>query len=187
MNALLGIRLTWRDDLESLAYMLIYLMQGSLPWQSTTRKSTTELLDIKMEITPSTLCKGLPAEFKVFLNYARSLEFKQKPDYQYLRDLFSCLHESDNSSGVDIEHDLLPIFDEPHPKPVKAPKRREQVPVPPTTRKSIPSVAKLQNLKNTLGCAHANRSVTHRWHRRIVVQTLRSDYLGSTVARRSAT
>ena len=58
-----------------------------------------------------------------------------KPDYQYLRDLFSCLHESDNSSGVDIERDLLPIFDEPHPKPVKAPKRREQVPVPPTTRK----------------------------------------------------
>src|SRR5271168_1815567 len=53
--------------------------------------------------------------------------------------------------------------------------------------KSILSVAKLQNLKNTLGCAHANRSVTHRWHRRIVVQTLRSDYLGSTVARRSAT
>ena len=135
MNALLGIGLTRRDDLESLAYVLIYLMQGSLPWQSTTRKSTTELLDIKMEITPSTLCEGLPAEFEVFLNYARSLEFKQKPDYQYLRDLFSCLHESDNSSGVDIEHDLLLIFDEPHPKPVKAPKRREQVPVPPTTRK----------------------------------------------------
>src|ERR1700678_2541356 len=53
--------------------------------------------------------------------------------------------------------------------------------------KSIPSVAKLQILKNTLGSAHANRSVTHQWHRRIVVQTLRSDYLGSTVAQRSAT
>ena len=88
-----------------------------------------------MEITPSTLCEGLPAEFEVFLNYARSLEFKQKPDYQYLRDLLSCLHESDNSSIVDIERDFLPIFDEPHPKPVKAPKRREQVPVLPTTRK----------------------------------------------------
>jgi hypothetical protein len=128
MNALLGIRLTRRDDLESLAYVLIYLMHGSLPWQNTTGKSTIELLDIRMAIISSTLCKGLPAEFEVFLNYARSLEFKQKPDYQYLRGLFSCLRESDND-------DLLPIFEDPHPKPVKTPKRRDQVPVPPTTRK----------------------------------------------------
>jgi len=126
MNALLGIRLTRRDDLESLAYVLIYLMHGSLPWQSTTGK---ELLDIRMTITPSTLCKGLPAEFEVFLNYARSLEFKQKPDYQYLRGLFSSLYESDH------DNDLLPIFEEPHPKPVKTPKRRDRVPVPPTTRR----------------------------------------------------
>jgi hypothetical protein len=138
MNALLGIRLTRRDDLESLAYVLIYLMHGSLPWQSTTGKSATELLDIRMAITPSSLCEGLPAEFEVFLNYARSLQFKQKPDYQYLRGLFSCLRESDNGNVVDIEHDLLPIFEEPHPKPVKSPKtpkRRDQVPVPPTTRR----------------------------------------------------
>lgn len=136
MNALSGIRLTRRDDLESLAYVLIYLMHGSLPWQRTTEKPTTELLDIRMEITPSTLCKGLPAEFEVFLNYARSLEFKQKPDYQYLRSLFSCLRGSDHDNVVDI--DLLPIFGEPSPggpKPVKTPKRREQVLVPPTTRR----------------------------------------------------
>jgi hypothetical protein len=127
MNALLGIRLTRRDDLESLAYVLIYLMQGSLPWQS--RKLTTELLDMRMAITPSTLCEGLPAEFEIFLDYARSLEFKQKPDYQYLRGLFSSLHESDH------DNDSLPIFEEPHPKPVKTPKRRDQVPLPPSTRK----------------------------------------------------
>jgi hypothetical protein len=102
-------------------------MHGSLPWQNSAGKSTTELLDIRMAITPSTLCEGLPAEFEVFLNYARSLEFKQKPDYEYLQALFSCLSESD--------HNLLPIFEEPQPKPVKTPKRRDRVPVPPTTRK----------------------------------------------------
>jgi hypothetical protein len=134
MNALLGIRLTRRDDLESLAYVLIYLMHGSLPWQSSTGKSTTEFLDIRMAITPSTLCEGLPTEFEVFLNYACSLEFKQKPDYQYLRSLFSCLCELDHDN-VDIDHDLLPIFEEPHPKPAKTPKRRDKVPVPPTTRR----------------------------------------------------
>ena len=134
MNALLGIRLTRRDDLESLAYVLIYLMRGSLPWQRT-GKSTTELLNVRIAITPSTLCEGLPAEFEVFLNYTRSLEFKQKPDYQYLRGLFSCLHGSDHDDIVNIDHDLLPISEEPCPKPVKTPKRRGQVPIPPTTRK----------------------------------------------------
>ena len=88
-----------------------------------------------MAITPSTLCEGLPAEFEIFLNYARSLEFKQKPDYEYLRGLFSHLHESNHDKNVDIEHDLLPDFEEPHPKPVKTPKRRDKVPVPPSTRK----------------------------------------------------
>jgi hypothetical protein len=134
MNALLGIRLARRDDLESLAYVLIYLMHGSLPWQRT-GKSTTELLDIRMAITPSTLCDGLPAEFEIFLNYARSLDFKQKPDYQYVRGLFSCLRESDHNNIVDTDHYLLPIFEEHHPKPVTTPKRRNKVPVPPTTRK----------------------------------------------------
>jgi hypothetical protein len=113
-------------------------MHGSLPWQSTTEKSTTELLDIRMAITPNTLCEGLPAEFEVFLSYARSLEFKQKPDYQYLRGLFSCLRESDHDSVVDFDHDLLPIFEEveePHLEPVKTPRRRDRVPVPPSTRR----------------------------------------------------
>jgi casein kinase I homolog HRR25 len=125
MNALLGIRLTRRDDLESLAYVLIYLMHGSLPWQSSTRKLTKELLDIRMAITPSTLCKGLPDEFAIFLNYVCSLEFKQKPDYQYLQGLFSCLHES-------VDDDLLPTFEEP---PQVPPKRKDQAPVPSTTRR----------------------------------------------------
>jgi casein kinase 1 alpha len=137
MNALLGIRLTRRDDLESLAYVLIYLMHGSLPWQSTTGKSTSELLDMRMAITPSTLCEGLPAEFAVFLNYTRSLEFKQKPDYQYLRDLFSGLRETDHSVD-DTDSDLLPVLKDPHLKrlkPLKAVKKRNEVPVPPSTRR----------------------------------------------------
>jgi hypothetical protein len=99
-------------------------MHGSLPWQS---KKPTELFNMRMEITLSTLCKELLAKFKIFLNYARSLEFKQKPDYQYLRGLFSCLDESDHDN-------LLPTF-EPHPKPIKTPKRRGQFPVPLSTRK----------------------------------------------------
>ena len=135
MNALLSIRLTQRDDPKSLAYVLIYLMHGSLPWQSSTGKSTTEILDIRMAITPSILCKGLPAKFEVYLNYVHSLEFKQKLDYQYLQGLFSCLSKSDHDNAADIHH-LLPNFEEPHLKPAKNPKQRNYVSVnvPPTTR-----------------------------------------------------
>ena len=100
-------------------------MRGSLPWQSTKGKLTAELLDTRMMITPSTLCEGLPTEFEVFLNYTCSLEFKQKPDYQYLRDLFSCLHDTDHDDDIDIfGHDLLLIFEQPHPKPVKTSRRK---------------------------------------------------------------
>ena len=79
---------------------------------------------MRMSITPSILCEGLPAEFEVLLNYAHSLDFKtttqQKPDYQYLRDLFC-----DLSSKLDDSHDTdnnpYPLFKEHCPKTQKTP------------------------------------------------------------------
>jgi serine/threonine protein kinase len=89
INALSGVELSRRDDLESLAYMLIYFLHG-LPWQEIkgdSKRKHAEVLQMKVSTSPLVLCDGLPAEFEAFLNYARTLEFSQKPDYQYLRDL----------------------------------------------------------------------------------------------------
>lgn len=89
INALSGVELSRRDDLESLAYMLIYLLHG-LPWQGikgNSKSKHAEVLQMKVSIPPRVLCNGLPAEFESFLNYVRALKFSQKPDYQYLRDL----------------------------------------------------------------------------------------------------
>jgi serine/threonine protein kinase len=89
INALSGVELSRRDDLESLAYMLIYFLHG-LPWQGIrgdSKKKHAEILQMKVSTSPRVLCDGLPAEFEAFLNYARALEFSQKPNYQYLRDL----------------------------------------------------------------------------------------------------
>ena len=36
----------------------------------------------------SELCSGQPDEFKIYIEYCRSLRFEDCPDYKYLRALF---------------------------------------------------------------------------------------------------
>jgi serine/threonine protein kinase len=88
-----GQELGRRDDLESLAYILIYFLLGSLPWQNSDSDSEEDesVLDIKQRIPANDLCRGLPVEFCIFLKYAQSLSFDAKPDYGYLRGLFEGL------------------------------------------------------------------------------------------------
>ncbi|KAK8145257.1 hypothetical protein G3M48_004703 [Beauveria asiatica] len=83
---------SWGDDLESLGYVLLYFARGSLPWQglkAATEKDKTELIKRKKIGLPVTeLCEGLPEEIARYIKYTRSLGFKDKPDYTYLRHLF---------------------------------------------------------------------------------------------------
>lgn len=44
-----------------------------------------------MQIPVEILCKGLPVEFSIYLNYCKSLRFEDKPDYMYLRKMFKDL------------------------------------------------------------------------------------------------
>ena len=89
INTHLGIEQSRRDDLEGLAYVLIYLLRGSLPWQGLPAKSTSDryrqILSHKMSTPISTLCHGLPPEIAHILTYARSLSFAESPDYSSLR------------------------------------------------------------------------------------------------------
>lgn len=82
----LGWELGRRDDLESLAYILIYFLRGSLPWQNLGHQGN-KILKLKQNTDVHDLCHGLPVEFCKFLQYTRSLSFDDKPDYNYLNDL----------------------------------------------------------------------------------------------------
>lgn len=92
INTHLGIEQSRRDDMESLGYILMYFVQGTLPWQglrAATKQQKYERISEKKMSTPiDVLCKGAPCEFATYLNYCRSLRFEEKPDYSYLRQLF---------------------------------------------------------------------------------------------------
>src|ERR1700728_2184206 len=85
INAHLGIELSRRDDIESLAYILIYFMHGSLPWQGKGGGRQSFVQKKKQSMPLDVICKGLPDEFELLLKYARTLKFSERPDYRYLR------------------------------------------------------------------------------------------------------
>ncbi|KAJ7439524.1 kinase-like domain-containing protein [Mycena galericulata] len=92
INTHLGVEQSRRDDLESLAYVLLYFLGGTLPWQGveapTKEQKYDRIMMKKITTPPEILCGGFPTEFSIFLNYTRALCFDDKPDYSYLRKLF---------------------------------------------------------------------------------------------------
>ena len=90
INSHLGLNLGRRDDLESLAYTLIYLLRGSLPWLTSDHEklSSTSILERKATTSVECLCRGVPSEIATMVIYSRGLAFSEEPDYDYIRSLF---------------------------------------------------------------------------------------------------
>ncbi|CAH1417807.1 unnamed protein product [Lactuca virosa] len=92
VNTHLGVEQSRRDDLESLGYVLMYFIRGSLPWQGLkagNKKQKYDKISEKKMLTPiEVLCKSYPSEFISYFHYCRSLRFEDKPDYSYLKRLF---------------------------------------------------------------------------------------------------
>ncbi|KAG1888299.1 kinase-like domain-containing protein, partial [Suillus subluteus] len=61
INNHLGVDLGHCDDLESLTYMLIYLLRGSLPWLTSDHEklSSSSVLEHKVNTTIEVLCDGI--------------------------------------------------------------------------------------------------------------------------------
>ncbi|KAF6157221.1 hypothetical protein GIB67_041682 [Kingdonia uniflora] len=92
MNTHLGIEQSRRDDLESLGFVLMYFLRGSLPWQGlkagTKKQKYERISDKKVNTSIEALCRGYPTEFASYFHYCRSLRFDDKPDYGYLKRIF---------------------------------------------------------------------------------------------------
>jgi casein kinase I family protein HRR25 len=73
-------------------YTLIYLFNGTLPWKGLKAKNKKEkyqkILDKKINCTYENLCGKLPKEFHHLLFYVRSLQFEEKPDYDFMKEKF---------------------------------------------------------------------------------------------------
>ena len=121
-NALRFKEQSRRDDLESICYMLIYLMKGSLPWQkikvNNKKESYLKIGQFKRNIKPEKLCENLPGEMIDFVNYVKKLQFEEEPDYNYLKNLFEIMLKK---RGDDPDRIYFSWIDEKNIKKLKKP------------------------------------------------------------------
>ncbi|KAK4280915.1 hypothetical protein QN277_012469 [Acacia crassicarpa] len=129
-NTHLGIEQSRRDDLESLGYVLLYFLRGSLPWQglkaATKKQKYDKICEKKLSTPIEVLCKSHPVEFASYFHYCHSLTFDQRPDYGFLKRVF---RELFNREGYEFDY----IFDWTILKYQQAQKNKSQPRIPPVT------------------------------------------------------
>ena len=100
MNALSGLQLSRRDDLESLSYMILYFLTKKLPWQGITAKTLEKrykkIYDKKAELEKWDKFKILPIQIQNFIKYCRNLGFSEDPNYKLMRSYFYDLMKLNN-------------------------------------------------------------------------------------------
>ncbi|KAH9170863.1 kinase-like domain-containing protein, partial [Lactarius sanguifluus] len=91
INGQQGHAQSHHDDLESLAYTIIYSACGDLPWMdASARGNWGVVLWKKSSVMAEELCKGLPTPFCKFINHVHLLDFDEKPNYQLLHSILLC-------------------------------------------------------------------------------------------------
>ena len=104
INSHKGIELSRRDDLESIGYLLVYFLKGTLPWMGLPGRTREErylaIHQKKEKTTVDDLCSGLPIEFSQYLTYVKSLGYKEKPKYKYIHGL---LVQLANRMGIRLD------------------------------------------------------------------------------------
>ena len=107
-----GYTTSRRDDLESLAYVLIKLHTGRLPWEEIIDKGELNP-ELKIRVADSKrgpvkeVCRGTFRELEIFLKDVRKLHFREKPDYDEYYGLFK---KALKRLGYDSNSSLLTLL-----------------------------------------------------------------------------
>ena len=151
-NALRGGEQSRRDDLESIAYMIIFFMREKLPWQGVTGTKKMErylkIYKMKKNVTPEDLCKSLPTQMISFVKYVKQLEFEQEPDYNYLRSLIQSILKERNRNFDSFVFSWIKISDI----------KKLKDPINPATRKESPQGRLLRKIETKLKNERNNSS-----------------------------
>ncbi|KAG1828794.1 doubletime/casein kinase i epsilon, partial [Suillus variegatus] len=88
INNHLGVKPGHYDDLESLTYLVIYFLCGSLPWLTSDddleKLSSSTISERKACTTIADICLDISVEFVTILIYMHFLAFTEDPDYDHL-------------------------------------------------------------------------------------------------------
>jgi len=103
INSMKGIKIYKKDDLESLGYLLIFLLKGGLPWELLAfnldineEEKVLQIFQIKKNYLLGILYEGIPEEFKLFINYIKNLPINHEIDYNYCFNLFYTVFKKNN-------------------------------------------------------------------------------------------
>lgn len=84
--------------MEGIGYVFMYFLRGELPWQGLRARGVKEkyekIKQKKIMTNLEDLTKGFPEEFMAYMQYCRTLNFEDKPDYKYIKTLFKNLYKN---------------------------------------------------------------------------------------------
>mmetsp|Transcript_30659 Transcript_30659/g.66924 ORF Transcript_30659/g.66924 Transcript_30659/m.66924 type:complete len:734 (-) Transcript_30659:270-2471(-) len=104
VHAHLGRTGSRRDDLESLAYTLMFLLKSRLPWQGYQGENKGYLVcKKKMATSAESLCRYSPPAFRQYMELVINMKFDEEPKYAQLAALFADLIAACPELPIDVE------------------------------------------------------------------------------------